>query len=153
MVRLRYLWIIGCLLLIACSGKAPKVQDINGHAIDMSQLKGKWVVVNYWADWCGACRQEIPELNHLYHSHRNRLVVLGVNFDAKANHELRQLAERLDIHYPVLKQFPIQQSYGGSEIRGLPTTFLINPEGELVKTVLGPHDRIEFEKLMELRNG
>ncbi len=96
------------------------------------------MLINYWAEWCAPCREEIPELNRLHEdSADGQLVVLGVNFDGLSGEALSDLVERMDIGFPVLLDDPRarwQQPMPGV----LPSTLVIDPEGKLRTVLVGP---------------
>ena len=124
------------------------LKDSSGHHTSFSTLKGKWVLINYWAGWCQTCIEEIPELNRFYHSHKNDPVALyAVNYDALPNAEQKALIKRLNIRYPSLLQDPGEQLKLG-DIRGVPVTFVFNPQGNLVKTLYGGQDMASLNKVI-----
>jgi thiol-disulfide isomerase/thioredoxin len=113
------------------------LQDTHGKNTTFSALKGKWVLINYWAGWCTTCVEEIPEFNQFYQQHKKDSVVLfGVNFDSLPPFEQKNLITRLNIHYPNLLADPANDLRLG-DITGVPVTFIFNPNGELVKTLFG----------------
>ena len=140
MLYLRYLFIVG-LLLISGQVHASKVNDFSFTDIDgvektLSDYRGKWVVANYWAIFCPPCRVEIPDLIKFVEDHPDEIVVLGMDAGMDDDETLREFAEEQGINYPII---PTQDStmYGFGEVRGIPTSFVISPEGELVDTHIG----------------
>lgn len=130
------------LIFLCCfslAGYADQVfHDSNGKKLQMSQLKNKWIIVNYWAGWCGTCVGEIPELNHFYNITKNKNVVLyGVNYDGLTGKELKNTISRFRIAFPILVEDP-KSAWKLSESSVLPTTFIINPKGKVVKKIEGP---------------
>jgi thiol-disulfide isomerase/thioredoxin len=135
-------------LLLFCAGllafnvaKADAVfQDSQHNSVSLATLSGKWVIVSYWASWCGACAEETPQLNHLYETNRQDDVVMyGVDFDQQSPEDTIAAAQKMEIKYPVLFGDPrIAWSLGAVTL--LPTTFIINPEGKVVERILGSHD-------------
>jgi thiol-disulfide isomerase/thioredoxin len=124
-------WLLSMLLLLAaCS---PAGSPPNNLRLD--ELRGQWVVINYWAIWCKPCAQEIPELNAL--AELPGVTVLGVNFDAASGAELEQQLGKLNIHFPTLEVDPAAQ-LGVSRPAVLPTSIIIDPEGQLRETLVGP---------------
>ncbi|MEH6582382.1 MAG: TlpA disulfide reductase family protein [Halioglobus sp.] len=107
-----------------------------GKQIRIDDLRGKWVVINYWAQWCKPCIQEIPELNELDRSYE-QLVVVGVNYDGATGDELADQVGKLNIEFAILPHDPAG-SLGTSRPMVLPTTLILNPDGELTQTLLGP---------------
>ena len=81
-----YLAII--FLFFSCS--KPDLRVFEGNNVFLSDLKGKWIIFNYWADWCPPCIKEIPELNNLQRNYSNKLKVFLINFDMLEGEELNQ---------------------------------------------------------------
>ena len=117
-----------------------ELTDSHHRPIHLSDYRGKWLVINYWATWCQPCLTELPELNQLYLNHElnhgKQVSVLAVNFDGLSHDEINQFAHRLQLKLPLLSRFPIGQ-YGVENIPTLPVTFLISPQGKLSKTLYG----------------
>lgn len=129
--------LVGIAALFGCSQEA-QVVFADGQQTQLRHWDGRWLVINYWAEWCAPCRHEIPELNELHHDRvANGLVVLGVNWDGFGGEELQGMIERLDIEFPVLKEDPYQQ-WGYDRPQQLPMTVLISPEREVAHKLMGP---------------
>ena len=109
---------------------------------------GDWRGVNYWAIWCGPCREEIPELNALHHN--SALTVFAVNYDGQQGEALIQQAAELGITFELLEQDP-GPDLGVERPRVLPTTLLINPEGIVTDTLIGPQTQESLLNLLEVR--
>ena len=116
------------LAMVACSNSHPTFHDNKGQAIRFSDLRGKWVIINYWATWCHSCIEEIPQLNAFYESHRDHAIVLGVNYDMPAPTILDRDIKKLGIIYPVLTQDP-RKFLHLTDAGVIPSTYLINPQG------------------------
>lgn len=110
--------------------------DLDGKENKLSQYKGKWVLVNFWATWCPPCRKEIPELSD-FHLENEDAVVIGVNYEPGIKDErLKKFMAVYLVSYPVTRvSDEIIEAVG--QPRGLPTSVLINPQGEVVKTITG----------------
>lgn len=130
------------------SGCAPDAVDSFGHPIRISDYRGKWVVINYWASWCGECIQEIPELNKLVRYYKDKVVVLGVTVDNFDNMALRTLGEGYRVEYPLLLHFPIEKF--GLKPHSLPVTYILDPNGKLYKVLTGPQKFENFQAVMKL---
>lgn len=141
---LKYKMLLACFVAVFFSMGAQAepadftLPDMNGVAHKLSDYRGKWVVVNYWATWCPPCLTEIPELVDFHEEHKDKdAVVLGVNFEDIAASGLKQFSEEYFMNYPVLQTKPAPRSALGP-IPGLPTTYLISPKGEVVARQVGP---------------
>ena len=124
--------------------------DSNGHAIRLSDYRGKWVIINYWAGWCRPCVTEIPVLEKLYKTYHDQVMVLGVNFDQLSNAKLHKgIIKRLGMTYPLLGYFPIKHlGVIGLRVEVLPTSFVINPQGKLSVVLKGPQTKKSFIRAM-----
>ena len=146
--RARWLWgalalavVLSALLsarLTAATGPAEfALRDLAGREHKLSDYRGQWVVVNYWATWCPPCLEEIPELVSFHDDHADgRAVVLGLNYEDVAVERLRRFADDYLISYPVLRVENLGRPPLGRP-SGLPTTYLINPAGEVVVEHVG----------------
>ncbi len=129
-------------VLAACSGR-PDARDSHGNPIHLKNYLGKWVIVNYWAGWCKPCLDEMPALNQIYKTHRKQVVVIGASYDNLTKYEMKDIAAKLSIHYPLVADLSLQE-YGIKKISVLPITYIINPKGKLVKILRGPQTVKQF---------
>ncbi|MGM3388468.1 TlpA family protein disulfide reductase [Stutzerimonas stutzeri] len=129
----RCMGLLACLALVGCSESWGP--DARGQEVAGRDLEGDWVLVNYWAEWCGPCRTEIPELNALDASSED-ITVLGVNFDELQGEELVAAAEALGIRFRVLSVDPTER-LGLSRSAVLPLTVIVGPDGEVRESLVG----------------
>lgn len=122
-------------LLSACG--QPDYTTLDGESGRFDDWRGRWVLINYWAEWCKPCIEEIPELNHFGQAHSDVAQVFGVNFDAGAIERQQQQAQTLQIGFPVLSQDPAA-ALGWPRPNALPTTIVIDPEGKVRAQLRGP---------------
>jgi thiol-disulfide isomerase/thioredoxin len=136
--RLNLIFIaLTCLFLTSYGYSSPVIlRDVAGHKIPFDSLKGKWVIINYWASWCPSCVDEIGELNRFYHNKKDKVILFAVNYDMLPIAIQRELIKKYKISYPSLQYDPSFQLRLG-QIRGLPATFIFNPQGKLSKTLYG----------------
>lgn len=126
--------------------------DLNDNKVSVSDYKGKWVIVNYWATWCPPCAAEIPELNAFHKKHHmTDAVVLGVNIEKEDLEYVKEFVKDFKIIYPILKaEDSVSSPYGN--LQALPTTFIIDTEGKLRKTILGAVTLERLEKIIKLKD-
>lgn len=139
------------LLLVAatisgCDAPSSKTQwlDLDGKAVNTG---GRVLVVNYWAEWCAPCREEIPELNAFYRQNSERVLVLGINFDQLPVDQVRAQAEKFGIDFPVLAAEPPQR-WGQPRPQVLPSTLFIDADGQWRSTLVGPQTTESLEKAL-----
>lgn len=148
--------VVGGLLLLALS--APvfaasfefSAKDVNGKMHTLGHEQGNWVVINIWATWCPPCRKELPELAAFAREHvRDHIKVWGLSVDTDASvDELAMFAQEHDVGYPIFKINPQALRVFGN-IPGIPTTFLINPKGELVARHVGAMTANELMQMIK----
>lgn len=122
------------------------LKDTEGVKYKLSDLKGKWVVVNFWAPWCPPCLAELPELITMQQQHKDVLII-GVSEQYKNKQQVTDVTKKLSVPYPiVLGDEDTAADFGG--IEGLPTTFLYSPDGKLVIKQDGPVTQKGLEQAM-----
>jgi len=138
--------LLAMLALPVWAADGFNLTDLNGKTLSSQAYKGKWVLVNFWATWCPPCLEEIPDLIALQESHKN-LVVIGIAMDYKNKQEIAKFADDNLIGYPlVLGDEKLARQFGSADI--LPSSYIYNPQGKLVKIYRGLLNRNLVEKLM-----
>lgn len=114
-----------------------RVTTLEGDLVTPHSLRGKVVLLNFWATWCPPCRVEMPGFQDVYDEHRDRgFVVLGVSTDHAGRAPVRQFLRERGITYPVaMANGKIVNAYGGARV--LPTSFLIDRDGRIRHEVRG----------------
>jgi len=127
-------------ILTLCSfslfAKPVTLYTLDGQAISFTQLRNKWVFINYWASWCDACTEEIHELNKFYRKNRDRVALFAVNYEDLPIQEQEKLIKQFNLTYPSLKKDP-GESLALGDIEALPVTFIYNPQGQLCDKIYG----------------
>ncbi|UXH41117.1 MULTISPECIES: TlpA disulfide reductase family protein [Pseudomonas] len=127
--------ITASLLLGGCGADYGVDQD--GKTVKAQQIDGHWVVLNYWAEWCGPCRTEVPELNQAAKQWAaDGIKVVGVNFDGLQGAELKEAAQALGIDFTVLAQDPAER-YDLPRSEALPVTYIIDDKGKVREQLMG----------------
>jgi thiol-disulfide isomerase/thioredoxin len=120
------------------SGQAPdfSLKSFDGREITLSQLKGKVVLLDFWATWCGPCKESIPHLIQLYKDYRERgFELVGMNVDKGDGEAVRRFVTSMDIPYPVvIAPEDVVRNY---RVTGIPVTFLIDRKGTIRQKVVG----------------
>ena len=115
-----------------------ELKDLHGQELSSADLRGKVVLIDFWATWCQPCKKEMPGYQKLLDQYGSRgFVVVGFKFDTMTDTEdPLKFAQRIGVRYPLaVAPDELKQRFGG--IEGLPTTMLYDREGILRKKVIG----------------
>jgi thiol-disulfide isomerase/thioredoxin len=121
------------------------LKDLNDKTIKSADLKGKVVILDFWATWCGPCHEEIPGFIALQKQYGDQgLAVIGASVDEGGLAVVKKFAANLGMNYPIgVADDNLQRAVGGVDV--LPTTLIIDPQGHIVKEHIGFTDKAEFE--------
>jgi thiol-disulfide isomerase/thioredoxin len=114
-----------------------QLRDMDGRLYKVSDYRGKWLIINFWATWCPPCLKEMPELERFYQENQERAQVWGVSFEDGDKAAILAYVDRLGVTFPILGygQDPLT---GYGEVNVLPTTFIIDPDGLFRHRFEGP---------------
>jgi thiol-disulfide isomerase/thioredoxin len=121
-------------------------QGIDGNTVSMAALRGRPLLLNFWATWCGPCRAEIPSLVELQRQYGTDLVVLGVSVDDPIE-KLKPYATEMKMNYPVLVgngRDDVQDAYG--PLWGIPVSVFVDKDGKIAKKHSGIASKEQFER-------
>lgn len=140
-MRLFYLTLLLFSLALPGPGLASEpdyqLKDFDGKLHSVSDHRGKWLVINFWASWCPPCIKEMPEFEKFYQSYPDKAHVWGVTFENSGKDAILAFVDRIGVSYPILGygQDPLT---GYASVNGLPTTFIIDPKGLFYHRFQGP---------------
>lgn len=124
-----------------------ELATLDGGTIKLSQLRGKGVLINFWASWCKPCRDEMPAIQRVYDLHKDKgLEVLAVNI-AETKVTVDGFVRHLDLTFPILldQDREVTRLYG---IGPIPSSIFISPEGKVVRKVSGQMDESQIESMI-----
>lgn len=139
---MRSIAVLTLCVLLASGCAREDFRWADGSPGRYADWSGRWVVVNYWAEWCAPCREEIPELN-AFQRERTDVLVVGVNFDGLEGAALATLAAKMGIEFPVMVGSP-RARFPHPVPEVLPATLVISPDGRIVATLVGPQTRVSI---------
>ncbi len=144
---LGYLW-------LAPAGQAPAPQanfeDLQGNKFSLSQLKGRPVIINFWATSCPGCVLEIPALVELSHKYSaNNLTIIGVAMDYDPESQVREMVRQKSMTYPIVMDSTGALAKAFGQVTLTPTTFFISKEGKIFKHKLGEMSHTELESTIQ----
>ena len=121
------------------------LKDMNGNDVKLADYKGKVILLNIWATWCGPCQAEIPELVEAFNKYKDQgVVVLGVSLDDTAE-TLRAYAPKKQMNYPILLMGDeFDAAYG--PILGVPISFFIARDGKISRKHFGPVTKEDIDR-------
>ena len=131
------------------------LKNLAGSEVSLDQLKGKYLLINFWATWCGPCKVEMPSLQALYERFKSeKFEVLAISNDLFGEKVVRPYVEANHFAFPVLldQNLKVSHKYG---VVSLPTSFLVDPEGKIIGVLNGainwedPDTLLYFESLLK----
>ena len=123
------------------------VTTLDGKTFDLAAQRGKWVIVNYWATWCVPCIKEMPDISRFVAAHKN-VVAIGLAYEDSEPADIKAFLAKHPVAYPIAQVSLDQPPKDFDEPRGLPTTYLIGPDGKVAKHIVGPVTEASLQGLI-----
>ncbi|MCP4431376.1 MAG: TlpA family protein disulfide reductase [Gammaproteobacteria bacterium] len=121
----------------AIAGPDYSLKDLSGQIHKVSDVKGKWLIMNFWATWCPPCIHEIPELEKFYQNNQETAEVWGVTFENSGIDTVKSFLKEFNVSYPILG-YGQDPKTGYGFVTVLPTTFIIDQQGKFYHRFEGP---------------
>jgi peroxiredoxin len=128
------------------------LKNLEGKEVNLSQFRGKYLLINFWATWCGPCKIEMPSLEALYRRFKSdKFDMLGISNDMFGDRVVRPYVKASKLTFPMLldQRMTVSHQYG---VVSLPTTFLIDPQGKIIGVLQGAEDWTDPETLLYFEN-
>jgi|TARA_B110000495_G_scaffold182685_1_gene178419 peroxiredoxin len=131
------------------------LKNLDGEEVSLSQFRGKYVLVNFWATWCGPCKVEMPSLEGLYQRFKNKnFALLAISNDMFGSTIVKPFVKTKNLNFPILldQRLKVSNAFG---VISLPSTFMIDPEGKIIGSLFGaedwatPSNILYFENLLK----
>ncbi|MEV5111014.1 redoxin domain-containing protein [Bacillus nitratireducens] len=126
-----------------------ELTKLDGAKVKLSDLKGKKVILNFWATWCGPCQQEMPDMEAFYKEHKENVEILAINYTPSekggGEEKVRNFAKEKGITFPILldKNIDVTTAY---KVITIPTSYFIDTKGVIQDKFIGPMTQKEMEK-------
>jgi thiol-disulfide isomerase/thioredoxin len=136
----------GCMANAQPANWNFKLKDLEGKEVSLASFKGKVVLLNFWATWCGPCKAEIPGFVELQEKYKDKLTIIGYSVDDPAD-KAKAFAAEYKMNYPILLgegREDVQDAYG--PIWGIPASFIISKDGTVCRKHMGIAPKAVFEK-------
>lgn len=130
--------------ILAFNAQRTDFTTLDGADYQWQNLRGQWLVINYFAPWCAPCLREIPQLNQFHRQNQQRVKLFGISFDGESEQQLAAMQQQYNIQFPLIAKLKSQMPM--SRPKSLPATYLIAPDGTVAKHLLGEQSAASLEE-------
>lgn len=127
-----------------------KVVDTSGKIWTAKNTTGKFLIINFWATWCPPCVKEIPEFVDFYDKHKDKVEILGFDYEDKSKKKVLTFADGFMVNYPIVLPKNQKKEFEKFSINFLPTSYIYNTQGTLIHIQKGKINSKQLEKIMKL---
>lgn len=135
----------------AAARPALRIETLDGKTFDLADHKGNWVIVNFWATWCSPCIKELPELSRFVGAHKN-VRAIGLAYEDTEVEEIKAFLTKHPVSFPIAQVDTFDPPKSLEVPRGLPTTYVIAPDGSIARKFMGPIDEAALRAVTGLKD-
>ena len=124
------------------------LETLNGGSFSLATMRGRWVILNFWATWCTPCADEMPALQTIANERSGEIALFGINMNEEAD-AIRTYMTRYRLSFPILMN-PDDATYANYQLElGIPQTVIVSPQGQMVWHQFGPIDLNNFRSVLD----
>ncbi|MBL8297084.1 MAG: TlpA family protein disulfide reductase [Rhodanobacteraceae bacterium] len=127
------------------------IKTLDGKLFTLSENKGKWVIINFWATWCSPCIEELPALSRFVSAHSN-VRAIGLAYEDTDVAEIKDFLAKHPVSFPIAQVDTFDPPKSLETPRGLPTTYVIAPDGSIAKKFMGPIDETALRAVTGIKD-
>ena len=124
-----------------------QVTTLDGKSYDLASQRGHWVIVNFWATWCVPCIKEMPDISQFVATHKH-VSAIGLAYDDSDPADIKAFVAKHPVVYPIAQVTLDKLMKDFDEPRGLPTTYVIDPQGKVARKIVGPVNAVSLEAVI-----